>query len=84
MQVKKLNLFLNFLLIKKFINKNFKYLFYSFDCILPDYMADETTKELWKNSNFENMTVGFLLRCQNSLHLTSPEMMHFQAWKKLI
>ena len=31
--------------------------------------------------NFENMTAGFLLKCQNSLWQTSPELMHFQALK---
>ena len=29
--------------------------------------------------NFENKRAGFLLRCQNSLWQTTPEMMHFQA-----
>ena len=38
-----------------------------YTCILPDYMAHDITKEFWKNSHFENMTAGFLLRCQNSL-----------------
>ena len=28
------------------------------------------------------MRAGFLLRCQNSLRQTTPDMMHFQAWKK--
>ena len=46
------------------------------------YMANEITKEFWKNSNFENTRAGFLLTCQNSLRQTGPEMMHFQAWKK--
>ena len=27
----------------------------------------DITKDIWKNSHFENMTTGFLLRCQNSL-----------------
>ena len=30
------------------------------------------------------MRADFLRRCQNSLRQTSPEMMHFQAWKKNI
>ena len=38
-----------------------------FTCILPDYVAREIAKEFWKNSHFENMRAGFLLRCQNSL-----------------
>ena len=33
---------------------------------------------------FENMTAGFLLRCQNILRYFTPEMMHFQARKKMI
>ena len=37
-----------------------------------------------RNSHFENMTAGFLLRCQNLLRYFTPEMMHFQAWKKMI
>ena len=36
-----------------------------FTCILPDYKADDILKEFWKNTNFENMTAGLLLRCQN-------------------
>mgnify|MGYP003991591151 CR=1 FL=1 len=28
------------------------------------------------------MTASFLLRCQNLLRYFTPEMMHFQAWKK--
>ena len=38
-----------------------------FICILTNYVPHEITKEFWKNSHFENMTAGFLLRCQNSL-----------------
>ena len=38
-----------------------------FTCILPDYIAHDIPKEFWKNIHFENMTPGFLLRCQNSL-----------------
>jgi hypothetical protein len=58
--------------------------FYFFTCILPDYVAYERPKEFWKNSHFENMRAGFLLRCQNSLRFFTPEMMHFQPWKKNI
>ena len=50
-----------------FINKKLKKSFYFFTCILPNYVALEITKEFWKNSQFENMLTGFLLRCQNSL-----------------
>ena len=38
-----------------------------FTCILPDYVAQDITKDFWKNIHFENTTAGFLLRCQNSL-----------------
>ena len=30
-------------------------------------VSHESLKELWKNSHFENLRTGFLLRCQNSL-----------------
>ena len=53
--------------LKIFINKKFWKTFYFFTCILPDYVAHDITKEFWKNSHFENMTAGFLLRCQNWL-----------------
>ena len=58
-------------------------MFYYFTYILPDYVAHEITKEFLKNSHFENMTASFLLRCQNILRYFTPEMMQFQAWKKL-
>ena len=58
-------------------------MFYSFTCILPEYVAHEITQEFWKNSLLENMTASFLLRCQNLLWYFTPEMMHFQAWKKI-
>ena len=50
-----------------------------FICILPDYVSHERFKEFWKNRHFENMRADFLMRCQNLLWQTSPEMMHFQA-----
>ena len=53
--------------------------FIFFTCILPDYVSHESFKEFWKNSHFENMRADFLMRCQNLLRQTSPEMMHFQA-----
>ena len=65
-------------------NKKFKNCVYFFTCILPDYMAHGIPKEIWKNSHFENMKAGFLQRCQNLLRHFTPEMIHFQAWKKEI
>ena len=62
-----------------FIYKKFKKQFYFFTCILPGYVFNESPKEFWKNSNFENMRANFISRCQNSLRQNSPEIMHFQA-----
>jgi hypothetical protein len=45
-------------------------------------MAHDIPKEFLKNSHFENMTAGFLLRCQNLTRQITSKMMHFQAWKK--
>ena len=59
-----------------FISEKFKKLFYFFTCILPDYVAHDITKDFFLNSHFENMTAGFLLRCQNLLRYFTPEMMH--------
>ena len=70
--------------MKKFINEKFKFFFYFFVCILPDYVAHDIAKEFWKNSHFENVTAGFLLRCQKSLRQTTPEIKHFQGWQKYI
>ena len=39
-------------------------------------------QRILKNSHFENMTAGFLLRCQNSLWQTTSEIMHIQGWQK--
>ena len=36
-------------------------------CISPDYVADKSFKEFWKNSHFKNMRADFLRSCQNSL-----------------
>jgi hypothetical protein len=47
-------------------------------------MAHDIPKEFVKNSHFEDMTAGFLLRCQNLLRQISPKMKHFQALKKLV
>ena len=63
-------------------SKKFKNWFYFFTCITPDYMGVDINKEIWKNSHFKNMTAGFLQRCQNLLRRFTPEMIHFQAWKK--
>ena len=35
-------------------------------------------------SHFENMRADFVLRCQNLLSQTTPEIMHFQAGKKYL
>ena len=67
----------NFLLIKSSRNNFIFYLY------LSGYVFNESSKEFWKNSNFEKMRAGFLWRCQNSLRQNSPEIMHFQAWKKI-
>ena len=64
--------------------KKFKNWFHFFTCITPDYMSVDINKEIWKNSHFENMTAGFLQRSQNLLRHFTPEMMHFQAWRKNI
>ena len=47
--------------------------------ILPDYVSHESSKEVWKNSHFENRRTDFHRQCQNPLWQTSPEMMHFQT-----
>ena len=47
-------------------------------------MAHDIPKEFRKNSHYEDMTAGFLLRCQNLLGQISPKMTNFQAWKKMI
>ena len=62
-----------------FIYKKLKKQFYFFTCILPGYVFNESPKEFWKNSNFENVRANFINRCQNSLRQNSPEIMHFQA-----
>ena len=43
-------------------------------------VSHESLKELWKNSRFENLRTGFLLRCQNSLRQTTPEIILMQHW----
>ena len=61
-------------IFKKFISEmlrkqiNFSLAFY-----LIKYLAHAITKDLCKNSNFENIRAGFLLRCQNSLWQTTLE-----------
>jgi hypothetical protein len=71
-------------LIRIFFDKKFTNCVYFFTCILSDYMAHEIPKYFFLNSHFEDMTAGFLLRCQNLLRQISPKMMHFQAWKKIV
>ena len=68
---------------QKFISEKFKKQFYSFICILPDYLSHESSKIFWKKRHFKDMRAGFLRRCQNSLRQNSPKIMHFQAWKKM-
>ena len=65
-------------ILRFFIYKQFKFFF---TCILPGYVFNESKKEFWKNSSFENMRANFIRRCQNSLRQNSPEIMHFQARK---
>ena len=59
-------------------------MFYFFTCILPQYVADEITNEVWKNSHFESMRADFPLRCQKSLRCNTPKITHFQTWTKSI
>ena len=66
-------------MLRFFIYKNFKKQFHFFTCILPGYVFNESPKEFWKNSNFENMRANFIRRCQSSLRQNSPVIMHFQA-----
>ena len=61
-------------------NKKFRNHFSFLICILPDCMAYDITKELWKNSHIENMTTVFLLRCKNLLRYFDA----FSGMKKLI
>ena len=58
----------------------------SFTCILSHYTVHEIPKEFWKNSHFENMTAGFLLRCQNSLWWEISLICHWNidSWKQKI
>jgi hypothetical protein len=57
--------------LKNFNNVKFKKTFYFFTSILPDYVAHELTKDFLKSSHFENITTGFLLKCQNTLRQTT-------------
>ena len=45
------------MLLVKSLKKQFCFL----TCILPDYVANEIFKEIWKNGRFENMRADFLL-----------------------
>ncbi len=67
-----------------FINEKLKKKSYFFTCILPDYVPHEITKEFWKNCHFENMTAGFLLRCQSSLRWEICMICHWNisSWKQ--
>ena len=55
-----------------------------FTTILPNYVVHESSKEFWKISHFENMTAGFLLRCQNSLRWEICLIFHWNidSWKQ--
>ena len=71
--------------LKFFINLKLKKHFIFFTYILPNdanYVAHELTKEFLKSSHFENITTGFLLRCQNTLRQTTPWNDAFSAMKK--
>ena len=58
------------------MNEKLRNCVYFFACILPDYMAHDIPKGFGKNIHFENMTAGFLLRCQNLLWQIPPKMRH--------
>ena len=47
-------------------------------------MGPSSPQDFEKISIFEYMAAVFLLRCQNLLQQIYPEIMQFQAWKKLI
>ena len=55
------------IIFKSIISKKFRKQFHFVTCNLPVYVDHESLKEFWKNIHFENMTSGFLLRCQNPL-----------------
>ena len=57
-------------MFKDFISEKLRKQFCFLTCILPDYVAQESFKEFWKNDHFENMRADFLRRCQNSLRQT--------------
>ena len=55
---------------KKVISKKFRKWFHSCTCILPDYVSDESSKEFWKNSHFENLRADLLeleISCRNKI-----------------
>jgi len=45
--------------IQNVASEKFRKQFYFLTCILPDYVPQESLKEFWKNSHFENMLAGF-------------------------
>ena len=57
---------------KLFINEKVKKILYFLICILPNYVPHEITKVFWKNSHFEKMTAGFILRYKNWLRQNTP------------
>ena len=70
--------------IQLLIQLKLQKIFYFLTCIFPDFVVDEITREFWKSSHFKNMRADFPLECQNPLRWNTPEIMHFQAWKKNI
>ena len=51
---------------------------------LPDYVGHQSLKDFFLNSHFENMTAGFLLRCQNTLRREICLICHWNidSWKQ--
>ena len=75
---KQTKVYSNFLLIKSSRNDVI------FLPVLYLVMSVMKAQKNLKNSKFENIRAGFLRRCQNSLRQSSPDIMHFQAWKKIL
>ena len=66
-----------------FIYLKLKKLIHFFTCILPNSVSYEIIKKFWKINHFENMTPGFLRRCQNSLRWEICLICHWNidSWK---
>ena len=67
-----------------FINRKLKKILYFVTYILTNNVPHEITQIFWKNSQFENMMAGFLLRCQNSLRWEICLICHWNidSWKQ--